>query len=267
MKLIEHHINNVFSELAKKHFGRYVDINITEEIPTDISFEDAMRYTFRFIAPDTSSKKPNYRYDRYTKYLTSTLHRFHHHFNRENKRIMHLDLGCGPGLFSWVVWDYAIKKYGKKPGDIELIGYDHAENMIRLAHLFRDRFRGRLLEYNFEGYYELDKIQNILESKDLSGYVCIITFGYVLVQTEGDREAMQNFVDIIRLLFPVNSCILMAVDAFKGLFKGEDPRQKFGNACEELWDSLSKTGINVIAQDKEHTQYGCWMHSLLSKET
>ena len=262
MKLIKDHTDRLFSELARERFGRYVDIDITEEIPTDISFEDAMRYTFRFIAPDKSSKKPNYRYDRYTECLASTLHRFHYYFNRENKRIMHLDLGCGPGLFSWVVWDYAID-YGKKPDDIELIGYDRAPNMIHLAHLFRDRFRGRLLEYNFEGYYELEKIQNILESKDLSGYVCIITFGYVLVQTEGDSTAMRNFIDIIRCLFPVNSCILMAVDAFSK----EDRRQKFDNACEELWASLSKTGINLIAQAKEHSQYGCWMHSLLSEET
>ena len=251
MKQIKDHYIESFNQIRRKH--GYTSSGY--EIPVDISLEGAVGYTRQYII---ETGKEHYRYDYYTKCLASTLDERGLNFNPANNRIMHLDLGCGPGLFSWVVRDYAIENYGKKPGDIELVGYDHAESMIRLAHLFRDR----LPEYNFEGYYELDKIQHMLESKDLSDYDCIITFGYVLVQVEGKREALQNFIDIIRLLFPVNSCILMAVDAFSE----EDRRQKFGNACEELWDSLSNTGINARDRDIENSEYRSWMRSRLSKE-
>ena len=63
------------------------------------------------------------------------------------------------------VHDYMLKKYGKKPGYIELIGYDYAQEMIHLANLFQENLPD---EYNFDGYFEIDKIRNMLKSRDLS---------------------------------------------------------------------------------------------------
>ena len=263
MKLIRDHYIAVSQLIGNEHLGKRTDIPRAEEISEDVPLGQAIGYTYKHISDVgnwSEDSQPHYRYNRYEQ----ALRKFY--CNSANKRIMHLDLGCGPGLFSWVVRDYVLKNYGKESGDIELVGYDYAPNMIRLAELFRE-YLPVDVEYNFEGYYELDKIQNMLESKDLSDYDCIITFGHVLVQTEGNREAMQNFIDIIRRLFPVNSCILLAVDAFGK----EDSRQKFVNACEELWRYLSDVGINVRdvrAPPRERLQYdGCWMHCRLSKET
>ena len=237
-----------------------VSIPAADRIDKNFSLEQAIGYTAEQIIGSDKRYKNHYRFDQYMDRLRSTP--VHPIFAPEKNRIMHLDLGCGPGVFSWVVLGFAIANYGKKPDDIEFIGYDHAENMIRLAHLFRDRFRDRWPEYNFEGYYELDKIQKPLESKDLSDYNCIITFGHVLVQTEGNGIAMQNFIDIIRRLFPVNSCILMAVDAFSQ----PERQEKFGRACRELWDSLPNNGITPIDPFMENSKYRCWMYSRLSKE-
>ena len=94
-----------------------------------------------------------------------------------------------------------LTKYRKNPGDIDLIGYDYAENMIRLAALFQEHLP---VEYNLDGYFEIDRIRNMLKSRDLSDYQILITFGHVLIQVKDSSEAMQNFVRIINNMLPSN---------------------------------------------------------------
>ena len=170
---------------------------------------------------------------------------------------MHLDLGCGPGLFSWVVQDYMLTKYRKNPGDIDLIGYDYAENMIRLAALFQEHLP---VEYNLDGYFEIDRIRNMLKSRDLSDCHVLITFGHVLIQVKDSSEAMQNFVGIINNMFPSKSCIVVAVDAYSS----DDIRQDFRDACNKLWAALNDAGVNV--KNNHIGSIRSWMCARLSQE-
>ena len=86
-----------------------------------------------------------------------------------------------------------LTKYRKNPGDIDLIGYDYAENMIRLAALFQEHLP---VEYNLDGYFEIDRIRNMLKSRDLSDYQILITFGHVLIQVKDSSEADLNDVGV-----------------------------------------------------------------------
>lgn len=223
-----------FNEIEGKIEGRYgTSISRNHIIPKNASIEEVIGYTRRFIV---ESGEEHFRYDYYRDILAKALTRFR--FNATKNKIAHLDLGCGPGLFSWVVQDYLLSKYKMKPGNIDLIGYDHAKKMIRLAKLFKEYLP---VEYNFEGYFELDKILNLLESRDFSDYDCIITFGHVLIQVGDNTEALQDFVELVQNLFPSNSCILLAVDAYAN----ETKRQDFRSACKKLMVALSNAGVAV----------------------
>lgn len=244
----EHYIDS-FNHIKNK-YGEDVSSYV---IPSDASLQKAIGYTGQFIV---NSSEEHYRYNYYQKYLDSALRMLDFNLTN-NRRIIHLDLGCGPGLFSWVVQDRLLKNYGKKSGDIELIGYDHAKYMIRLANLFHGHLP---VEYNFEGYSRINKIRHMLKTRDFSDCDCIVTFGYVLVQVKDDTEAIYNFVKIIKHLFPANSCTLVAVDAFSGNRSSE-----FRNACEKLLSALSNIGTNI--EDKFIRSSGCsWMRARLSQE-
>ncbi len=228
MQIRKHYIES-FNKIKSKHG---LVIPNTYIVHSDDPLPKVVGYTSKFIVDDGEE---HYRYDYYRDILGRAL--THYGINQAKNKIIHLDLGCGPGLFSWVVQDYLVSKHAVDPGDIDIIGYDHAKNMIKLANLFRKHLP---VEFNFEGYSGLNKIQNILKTRDFSDCDCIITFGYVLIQLHGAMEAMHNFAKIIKRLFPVNSCILVAVDAFSG-----NRPQCFRNACDELFAALSDTDIYI----------------------
>ena len=70
---------------------------------------------------------PHYRFDRYAQAVRIALRRTTFGTTGDGP-IVHVDLGCGPGPFSWVVSD-ALRQNGN---DIQLYGFD-AREMIRLA--------------------------------------------------------------------------------------------------------------------------------------
>ena len=247
MQIREHYIES-FNRISSEFGGE----PCSHIIPRTVSLKQAIGYTSEFIV------KPGeeyFRYDYYKKKFRDAITRLG--FIPAENKINHLDLGCGPGLFSWVVQDFMLKNYGKKSGDLEFIGYDHAQNMIRLAKLFQEYLP---VEYKFDGYYEIDDIRNMLKSRNLSDCDCIVTFGHVLIQIKDNLAALQDFVEIIQSLFPVNSCILVAVDAYA--FK--DRRQNFRDVCKALLAALTGTGINV--NSKPIGNRGSTMYARLSRE-
>ena len=246
MQIRKHYINS-FNQISNK-FG---ELPCSHIIPENVSLREAIGYTREFIV---ESDVKHFRYDYYRKKIDNALSRFG---IDQAKKTIHLDLGCGPGLFSWVVQDFMLKNYGKIPGDLEFIGYDHAQNMIRLAKLFQEYLP---VEYKFDGYYEIDDIRNMLKSRNLSDCDCIVTFGHVLIQIKDNLAALQDFVEIIQSLFPVNSCILVAVDAYAF----EDRRQNFRDVCKALLAALTGTGINV--NSKPIGNRGSTMYARLSRE-
>lgn len=199
------------------------------KIPSDISLQGAIEYTSRYDQP--------YRYKRYHEALAEVLQE-KLLFSPASRRIVNLDLGCGAGLFSWVVRDYMLEKYGKNDSDIRLIGYDRAKNMIRLATLFRKHLPMRI---NFTGYSKIGKVKKVLSREDFSDCDVIVTFGHVLVQTKGKHNAVSHFCNIIYSLFPANCCVLVAVDAITRAWA-------FDDAWKDLRVALEEAGINMESE-------------------
>ena len=248
MQIKNHYIEG-FNKISEKHG----EVSCSHVIPRNISLERALGYTNEYIIKPKPEE--HFRYNYYREILDIALKRVG--FNPASNRITHLDLGCGPGLFSWVVQDYMLSMYGKNHSDIELIGYDHAKNIIRLAELFQKYLP---VEYNLEAYFKIDEIQNMLKSRDFSDSDTVITFGHVLIQIKGNSEALQNFAEIVKNLFPSNSCIVVAVDAYSS----NDRRLDFRNACKELWASLAEVGVNI--NNKHISSERSWMYAYLSQE-
>ena len=249
MQIREHYIES-FNQITNKYPWH---TSYDHRIPRNITLPEAIGYTNKFII---ESEVEHFRYDYYREFLETALTQVG--FEPEKNRIMHLDLGCGPGLFSWVVQDYMLKKYGKNPGDTDLIGYDYAENMIHLAAIFQEHLP---VEYNLDGYFEIDGIRNKLKSRDFSDYHILITFGHVLIQVKDSSETIQNFMDIINYnMLPSKSCIVVAVDAYSN----EYIRQDFKDACKKFWVALNDIGVNV--KDNHIGSLRSWMCARLSQE-
>lgn len=248
MQIREHYLQS-FNRIRRR-FGMKAPAD--RVIPGNVSLQEAIGFTSRFI---TESCEKHFRYDLYRARLDEALTRLG--FNPANKNITHLDLGCGPGLFSWVVQDCLHSRYNKNPGDIDFIGYDHAKNMIYLTNLLYGYLPAG---YNFQGYFEIDKLRNLLEFRDFSHSNCIITIGHVLIQARDNTEALQDYVQVIRHLFPSGSCILVAIDPYVN----EDIQQDFPEACHALLDALAGAGIKAEPEPASDT--GSSMYASLSHQ-
>ena len=101
------------------------------EISRDATLAACIGYSRRFIV-GRANDEPHYRYGRYMRVLSSALRR-----NPVNTgTVVHVDIGCGPGLFTWVVRDY----FRASPKiEVDLYGYDHSKEMVRLADYIWER--------------------------------------------------------------------------------------------------------------------------------
>ena len=228
MPIRDHYIGT-FERIGR----RYGEEDSNCEIGPNDSLRKVIGYTRSFVV---EHGEEHFRYDYYRRELSEALRRLG--FHPQNRQVVHLDVGCGPGLFSWVVRDYMLSEHGIDSGRIDLIGYDHARNMIVLADLFRQRLP---VEYNFNGYSEIEEVCAALSSRDFSASDVVVTFGHVLIQMGDNAVAMGDFAETIRRLFPSHSCIALAVDAYRW----EERRQAFRNACERLRIALSGVGVTL----------------------
>ena len=243
MLLIRNHYREAFKEIVRQHGEGEEDAPY--KINADCYLPRAIGYTQKYVIGDKYR-----RYERCARVLVQALAQLD--FRSADKPIVHLDLGCGPGVFSWVVRDYLVEQCDKEDNEIMLLGYDHAPNMIKLAGLFCEHLP-KELDYNLVGFsgdsdIDIDKLQKVLRPIDfISNRDVIVTFGYVLVQTEGNDKAMKNFAKIIEsLLSPSGSCILLAVDAHKT--RWVDSPWIFHEACNQLKAALDKCGLHLTEQ-------------------
>lgn len=215
--------------------NRYGEEGSGWEINPDVSLKQAIGYTRQYVI---GHDKPHFRYDYYRDALDwafSTLR-----FGPGNGDILCMDLGCGPGLFSWVVQDYMVSRSVRK-GDIEIIGYDHANNMIRLLNMFHDCFCCRCSpQHDWHGYFRIGRLKRALKTRCFSNHDVIVTLGHVLIQIKDNPRAMRDFSCIIGSMFPFKSCVVIAADAYSSL----DRRQAFRDSCEGLWDALREAGMD-----------------------
>ena len=175
-------------------------------------------------------ERPHYRYDRYRRALASELHL---HPVRGGT-VIHVDVGCGPGLFTWVVRDF----FRKIPNIyIKFYGYDHAPNMARFAIYLWKRFEE---DTDYLCYHNLPELLNSLEEECATNSHVIITFGHVLVQTVDNARALAEFARIIAKCARLANCLVIAVDAQTG-----DRPKDFRRSLGSLKTFLENRGLTI----------------------
>ena len=201
------------------------------KISADTSLKKAIGYTREYVVEHSQQ---HFRYDYYQRALSSAIKRLR--FDPVGRRVVHLDIGCGPGLFSWVMHDHMELQYAHNSASVNYFGYDHAAAMIRLAHLFWDRLPVR---YDYSGYSGLGEISAALAHRYLSNHDVVVTFGYVLVQVQDSPSAMEDFATLVHCLFPLHSCIVVVADAHND----STIRGVFRDQCSALQAALDDVGV------------------------
>lgn len=128
--LIRDRYVSVIGRMASR-FGRESGDHV---IPRDATLPRCIDYAARYLYEGDTDE--HYRYKRYMRALEDLLRNYGDH--RKTSTIVHVDVGCGPGLFSWVVHDYF--KHREPKTEIELHAYDNTPTMVELADLIWREF-------------------------------------------------------------------------------------------------------------------------------
>ena len=230
--------------------SKYGEKSSTAQIGPNDSLKKAIGYTRAFVVEQST---PHFRYDYYRDTLSRALRP--PRFDPGGSPVVHLDIGCGPGVFSWVMRDHMVSNGNLRRSPVVYYGYDHCAAMIRLAQLFQKGFRPR---HDFRGYSEFDEMVSALRQQDFSDCDVVVTFGYALVQVRGDPSALKTFAALIRRMFPSRSCIVVAADAYSGSM-----RQTFDLQCTELEAALDRSGVGL--EDRVSTHMRSIMYARLNR--
>ena len=215
----------IIGALAKKHGAPASN----HEIAREATLAQCIGFTKRFVV-GRASDTPHYRYDRYRRVLDESLQR--NPINSGN--VIHIDVGCGPGLFTWVVVDY----FRSKPSiNVTSYGYDHAPKMVKLARCIWKRLDET---NNYFCYHNVSKVFDSRNQERSNKTTVIVTFGHVLIQTLNNGKAHEKFVDIISSFSTVADCRVIAVDAQK-----IEWREMFDEAWGQLKSAMERRGLIV----------------------
>ena len=203
-------------------------------VRADASFTEAVQHTDWWLRRNDSI--PYYRYNRYRATLGGP-----QPIGDSRTRLAQVDIGCGAGLWSWVLLDWATDSnlaYDR----IDLYGIDHSAAMITLAIFMRDKLVSNIANYPTL-HYETDAqmlLQALTQNHQQPTHY-VVTLGHVLVQALADSSgpdaisAILNFTwvitHILRLQDRQSDCVLVTVDAL-GRSGDLEPLTKIGQASE-----------------------------------
>ena len=208
------------------------DIESAYLIPADATFAQCLGYTQKYIVGEINDE-PHYRYDIYRSALQEIP------FNLENaERLVHVDVGCGPGLFTWVLRDYFRAHSGIA---LELHGYDHSREMEALATSIWSRLGE---DAAYACHYQLDELLSTATLVRPDTCSVLVTFGHVLIQTMDDESAVNDFTTIIETFAALGDCQILAVDA-RMLWQ----REAFRKACKNLAVVIKQRGMTLTGWD------------------
>ena len=193
-------------------------------ISAGASRSECIRYALRHVVRHS---KPHYRYDRYRVALSLALHMITSRTDYRGPQL-HIDVGCGPGLFTWVVRDWLRHEQFV----VDLYGYDHASEMVNLATEIWTE-----LDESVGSSWHDDADEMLSSTRGISHDHSLVTFGHVLAQTHDQEHAIQRFGQIISHSVAVN-CLVVAVDAYGA-------STKFRIGCDRLKRSLLDYGLRV----------------------
>ena len=211
----------------------------TPLVSMNAEFNEVLLHTDWYV--HTGDSYRHYRYNRYFEMLG--------HLQASQGLEANVDIGCGAGLFSWTFLDWASEQ-GIEHDRLELYGYDHSREMIRLAKMVRNKLAGNIPEYPELRYSDnVDSLLAQLTENHREGTGYTITFGHVLVQAHAPHD-IQNYTRIIshicELVDDRNDCVLVAVDA-------RSAQDQFLEAWNLLFGRLEGIGISGRRLDVQCT--------------
>ena len=226
---IRHQYSSVVRALAE----RYPQQDSSYVISENTTLEECIGYTMKYIVD-----RGDYRYDRYKDLLRETYQRFR---RAPGDTIFHIDVGCGPGLFSWVMADC----FGRSESGLKLFGYDKSPNMVRLAQLIWSKFN---INISSDYVNKTDDLYSQLHvHRPFGKSHIVISFGHVLIQAYEEDSDMRKIAHIVacicRICAPMH-CHLLAVDARSG-----GRGSVFRSACESLRQALVRDGLSAIFEE------------------
>ena len=209
--------------------GIPVDSHVSFDIRPETTFEHAVQYTYKHA----SSSRYKF-YKKILGYVTDELLSVGH-------RIAHIDIGCGSGLFSWALLDWA-QEHGIEPDRLGLYGYDYSEEMIRLAEMIRLGVRETYSDYSVLHYFADSEefLQRLTDDSDTNTDY-FITFGYVLAwnQLDEDIDCFSQIIDhILGISGGHGKCFLLVGDAAS---KGD-----FVSGWDKLLYAFQESNIELV---------------------
>ena len=162
--LLKDHYEDTINRIMERHGVSYWERRGGRHlISVNTRFEEAIQHTEAFLNRRRNTN-PHYRYN----YYANTLKQY---VQLDTRRIAHIDIGCGAGLFSWVFLDWATSK-GFDYDRIDLYGLDHSPAMIDIAAMIRRELMGITnmlnypsLHYDYDTDSFLRRLQTGLASK------------------------------------------------------------------------------------------------------
>lgn len=229
MPIRDHYIDAIRAVMAKQGV-QPAQYQPDHDITPSASLEEVLVYADWYVA-GTGDKKRHYRFDRYRKALNAV-------GLGSDKRIVHVDIGCGVGVFSWVVLDWA-KERGIDPHNIRLYAYDPCQEAIKLCWMLRYRIQ----QAQGSHYPSLNYDHNLKAfTRKLSGVSSqgeteyLVTLGYVIAgnHNEGDIQSYHEIIQAVESAAGSSGRVwLVASDATSGGYRSE-----FNAGWRALRDSL-----------------------------
>ena len=230
----------VVEDIAERDGVLPLEMKKSYKIPAGATRLECIEYTLGYVV-GVAGDREHYRYKKYYRALNSALRMI---ASRTEYRVpqLHIDVGCGPGLFTWVVRD----KFRCEQLDVDLYGYDHAKEMVKLATEIWTKLDESV---GYACYYNALEMLSTVSASDNSCDHALVTFGHVLVQTHDKKYVIRKFGRIISRSFAVN-CLVVAVDAQK-------KPDKFRKGCDSLKHELldQNLKVDVIHYEKDESCY------------
>lgn len=134
-------------------------------IAADAGFAEVAQYTEWHVGYKSREQEfrgrytnRHYRYERYQPVMNRR--------GPSDRRQVHIDIGCGAGVFSWAFLDWATRR-NIGNDRIELYGLDHCKAMLELARMLKDEISPNIPDYPDLHYYsDIDDLLRALNRQE-----------------------------------------------------------------------------------------------------
>ena len=219
--------------------GEVGTADVTHRIPKNATLKQCVRYLEQHIIHDRQ-------HFRYVRYMRMVDHYFRGylgaHGGGRRPLIVHVDLGTGPGILNWVIYDYFQQSWRRRNRpQLVQFGYDQCPAMVKLAERIWTDFG---LQHEVQFLDSPKALRKAVEAMTGEAYL-LITFGHVLIQSYNpvDRSVIINFAKLCnRLARSRDAADVLAVDAYAHAYS-----RQFDEAAKCLHRELRGSSTNATA--------------------